>query len=146
MKKISKLALLAAATAFLLATFPACSDDDDGGNETELGGNGGNTGDNDGDDNQGNTPAFTNWTADLSAISTGLSAEKDSSSPPKVTVEAEKTVDTAFIIYSPSGRIRVRDDSTLNYNGGTGAAFATTEINGTLAETLDRYVGVDTSK
>ena len=33
MKKISKLALLAAATAFLLAAFPACSDEDDG-NET----------------------------------------------------------------------------------------------------------------
>ena len=30
MKKLSKLALLAAATALLLAVFPACSDDDDG--------------------------------------------------------------------------------------------------------------------
>ena len=36
MKKISKLALLAAATAFLLAAFPACSNDDDGTPNTEL--------------------------------------------------------------------------------------------------------------
>ena len=154
MKKISKLALLAAATAFLLAAFPACSDDDDG-NETEQTGGGETTGgdtaggDTTGGDNnsdEGNTPAFTNWTANLSAISTELSGEKDSSTPPKVTVTAEKTVDTAFIIYSPSGRIRVRDDNTLNYNGGTAAAFATTDVDGTLAETIDRYVGVDTSK
>lgn len=40
MKKISKLALLAAATAFLLAAFPACSNDDDEDNETEQGGGG----------------------------------------------------------------------------------------------------------
>ncbi|MDE7228124.1 MAG: hypothetical protein K2N31_07365 [Treponemataceae bacterium] len=53
MKKISKLALLAAATAFLLAAFPACDNDD--GNETELDNNGGNTGgDDDSDNNSGN--------------------------------------------------------------------------------------------
>ncbi len=56
MKKISKLALLAAATAFLLAAFPACSDDDDDDNKTEQTG-GDDTGGTDntgGNDNTGN--------------------------------------------------------------------------------------------
>ena len=64
MKKISKLALLAAATAFLLAAFPACSNDDNNKTEQdETGGgestgdeeNGGNGGGNSGDSNTSNS-------------------------------------------------------------------------------------------
>lgn len=51
MKKISKLALLAAATAFLLAAFPACSDDDS--NKTELDGSENTGGDSTGGESTG---------------------------------------------------------------------------------------------
>ena len=55
-------------------------------------------------------------------------------------------MNTACVVYSPSQKIRVRDDGSLNYNGGTADAFSVTTVGGTLTETLDRYVGVDTSK
>ena len=85
MKKISKLALLAAATAFLLAAFPACSDDDDGNNGTEQPSDNTDTGNNGGTDESGNTTATVkylhpsveknssdvtpDWTADVSDTS-----------------------------------------------------------------------------
>ncbi|MDE6773231.1 MAG: hypothetical protein K2J14_01165, partial [Treponemataceae bacterium] len=53
-KKISKLALLAAATAFLLAAFPACSDEDDGNEPTPTVKPGDGEGDGDDDENGGN--------------------------------------------------------------------------------------------
>lgn len=55
-------------------------------------------------------------------------------------------MNTACVVYSPSQKIPVRDDGSLNYNGGTADAFLVTTVGGTLTETLDRYVGVDTSK
>ena len=36
MKKLSKIALLAAASAFMLAVFPACGDDDDGNDDPSV--------------------------------------------------------------------------------------------------------------
>lgn len=89
---------------------------------------------------------FTSWTADLSKVSTALASYKDTSDPAKLTIDPATTVDTACVVYSPSQRIRVRADGSLNYNGGTADAFSVTTVGGTLAETLDRYVGVDTSK
>ena len=86
MKKISKLALLAAATAFLLAAFPACSDDDGDGNETELDGDKDTTGD---DDEKGDTPATANAVWDWSTATevpggigtTKLTADSDNIPP-----------------------------------------------------------------
>ncbi|MBD5426156.1 MAG: hypothetical protein HDR38_01160 [Treponema sp.] len=62
MKKISKLALLAAATAFLLAAFPACSNDDDDNTTVQPGGSeddGSGGGDNTGGDNTGTGTPIT---------------------------------------------------------------------------------------
>ncbi|MBD5426630.1 MAG: hypothetical protein HDR38_03625 [Treponema sp.] len=86
MKKISKLALLAAATAFLLAAFPACSNDDGDGNETELDGDKDTTGD---DDEKGDTPATANAVWDWSTATevpggigtTKLTADSDNIPP-----------------------------------------------------------------
>lgn len=98
------------------------------------------------DEGEEEEETFTSWTADLSAISTALASYKDTSSPAKLTIDPATTVGTACVVFSPSQRIRVRDDGSLNYNGGTADAFSVTTVGGTLAETLDRYVGVDTSK
>ena len=86
MKKISKLALLAAATAFLLAAFPACSDDDGDGNKTELDGDKDTTGD---DDEKGDTLATANAVWDWSTATevpggigtTKLTADSDNIPP-----------------------------------------------------------------
>ena len=93
------------------------------------------------------TPAFAGWTMSLDNVKTALSSYGDTSNPPKLTIGDDPVViDTAYIVYSKKEQLRLRDDGTLNYNGGTKDAFAVSTVSGTFTDTLDRYVGVDTSK
>ena len=71
MKKISRLALLAAATAFLLAAFPACSDDDDDSNNSGA-----------------VTYAWDFAKADLADLATETSTDENTSGKPKIPAES----------------------------------------------------------
>lgn len=88
-------------------------------------------------------PATVNYTANFLQITGGTAVPSDTPQ----TIDSEAVYDTALILFSPSNRLRLRSGTNnINYNGGTKAAFAVTEVGGTLAETLDRYAGVDVSK
>ncbi len=155
MKKISKLALLAAATAFLLAAFPACSDDDDG-NETELDEKDKDTGD-EGGKTDGDTPTataktydFATWSeADLALFTVNKEQYTDSKGSAKNTLKSPKdatTLSTGATIYNKNeNAIMIRTQSTsdttptgLNYNGGIAASIA----DGVTIGSLDRYVKI----
>ncbi len=94
-----------------------------------------------------NPPAasFAGWTMSLDAVKTALTGYANSDA--KLTISDDPVViDTAYIVYSKKEQLRLRDDGSLNYNGGTADAFAVSTVGGTFTDTLDRYVGVDTSK
>lgn len=168
MKKISKLALLTAATAFLLAGFPACGDDDgDDGNNTEQGGTGGDdtTGGNKND--QENPPAsataktfiFTGGENGIVAddISDWDLSAKDVINAPisKEALTTKTLANGASISWKGSkvGTLRFRAKhekdtgsisdlaptiTALNYNGG-----ADSDIEGGIEiDSLDRYVSI----
>lgn len=167
MKKISRLALLAAATAFLLAAFPACSDDDGDGNETELRDKDTTDDDgekDDGDDDSG-TPATAktyNFTGGESGIVAAdisdwdLSAKDVINAPiAKDSLTTKALANGASISWKGSkvGTLRFRASheanagtisdlaptiTTLNYNGGADSDIS----NGIAIADLDRYVSI----
>lgn len=113
MKKISKLALLAAATVFLLAAFPACSDDDGDGNTTVQPG-GGDTGDDDEkggsdvDPGTSTTPAV--YVLEATALDTVATGDKTDGSTTTV-----GTSDYFTIYWSANMRV---DPSTKSWDDG----------------------------
>ena len=87
-------------------------------------------------------PATVDYTANFLQITGGTAVDADTVQ----NIDPEQVYDTALVLYSP-GKLRLRKDTNnINYNGGTKEAFSVTEVGGTLAETLDRYAGVDVSK
>ena len=155
MKKISKLALLAAATAFLLAAFPACSDDDNNNEPTPTVKPGDGEGGEGGGDVDPNTPVatartydFATWSAaDLAAF--GGEQYTDSKGSAKNTLKSpdgSTELSTGVTIYNKSANaIMIRTESTtdttptgLNYNGG----IATSIADGVTIAELDRYVKI----
>ena len=93
MKKISKLALLAAATAFLLAAFPACSDDDDDTKtvQDETGGDentGGDNGEGEGDSNSNTDDTSKPYVLSMNFSPTKEIENKDEKLDNVVTVKA----------------------------------------------------------
>ena len=152
MKKLTKAALLAAATAFLLAGFPACSSDDDDdppigqlpGGDGQIPDNGG-----EGDKATAKTYDFAVWSAaDLAAF--GGDFYKDSSGSVKNQLESPKgtiKLSTGATIYNlEANRIMIRTKSTtdktptaLNYNGGQKDDNLSSGVD---VSTLDRYVSI----
>ncbi|MBD5447375.1 MAG: hypothetical protein HDR32_06465 [Treponema sp.] len=163
MKKISKLALLAAATAFLLATFPAC-DNDDGDDDTKTEQEDDKTG---GDDESGSGAQTTTYNfvglsaSDFkdengNAVSAwGMSKDGAGSKWEKseaVNLPGGFTTVASATVYCEKQTgdnenkqvlIRARTDANskttaLNYNGG-----ATTDISDGIAiDQLDRYIKI----
>ncbi len=160
MKKMNKaFAILAGAALAFGGLFIGCSEDNGAlgdpekiietanSDATKAAENDGTKEDSDDATDKGGSGAALPWTANLTTVSTALADYKSTDDPPKLNIGTDPaTVDTALVVYSKSGQIRVRSDGTLNYNGGTAAAFTKTTVGETLTETLDRYVGVDTSK
>ncbi|MDE7391673.1 MAG: hypothetical protein K2M90_04310, partial [Treponemataceae bacterium] len=151
MKKISKLALLAAATAFLLAAFPACSDEDDGNEPTPTV----KPGDGDGGEGGGSsTPATAkeyNFVGlAISDFPEGTITAKDdgnalsafvSGADNYIKTKTEVSVKDATL-YGGKNNLRIRatnDVSTaLNYNGGESADISS----GATISDLSRYVKI----
>lgn len=91
--------------------------------------------------------AFAGWAMSLDNVKTALATYAGTQDPPKLTIGDDPIViDTAYIVYSKKEQLRLRADGTLNFNGGTSDAFAVSTVGGTFTDSLDRYVGVDTSK
>ena len=103
----------------------------------------------------GDTPSSVNFTADFLALTDGKAVSADSyigntDKTPALSLDLTTfPSDTVPLIFNASAKngMRLRKDTNnINYNGGTTATFATTSVGETLSETLDRYVGIDTSK
>lgn len=99
---------------------------------------------------------FTSWTADLTAISNGKAVSSDTAfSTPNGTYSASKSIDsisemlcdTALLVYSSNGGLRLRNSTNaINYNGGVANAFDTTTEGEIVTANIDRYAGIDISK